>query len=177
MAALELARSTASPEPAPAARGVFGVAAAAVMNRLVGGGSVDMSVFPSWYGESWMCRTCDPEEDEVEMCHEGGRSRRDVRMAALLNPAVVYDPDNVYGCTRELVTPVGSLGRFTGDREVRTLPPSGSIVVLCRRERCVVPWDHPADPGDLWPGKRAWMCEGWRAWGCPLPYECVSSHV
>jgi len=170
VAALQGARASASPEPAPAARGVMSDAAAGVMGRLMGGGKIDMSIVPCWYGESWMCRTCDPEEDALVMCQPGDQSRRDSRISALLRTDMAYDPDNVFGCVRDLVTPMGGVGRFTGEKEVRSLPPSGSIVVLCRRDRCVVPYDHPADPGGLWSGK---VRDGVRG---GVPYRTSACH-
>ena len=60
--------------------------------------------------------------------------------------------DNVHGCVRELVVPLGQLG--AGDFiETRDLPRSGEIVALCQDPRCVLRCRHPCDLGgdsSLW---------------------------
>ena len=147
-----------SPEPAPVDdddvdrdddRDDYAVAADAVMRVLRYGGVVDVDVLPVWFGESWLVHATDAV---MRLCRSGERSRRDKRIATMMRCDIVYDADNVFDCVRELVCAKGERGPFTGDPESHALPPSGSIVTLCDRARCPVPFPHFADPGDLWSG-------------------------
>ena len=60
--------------------------------------------------------------------------------------------DNVHGCVRDLIVPLGRMGR-NGHLETHDLPRSGEIVVLCQDPRCVLTHTHPCDNGgecSLW---------------------------
>jgi len=53
--------------------------------------------------------------------------------------------DNVRGCVRDLVVPLGERGETTGWWESDGLPRSGERVALCSERRCVGFPTHPAD--------------------------------
>ena len=57
--------------------------------------------------------------------------------------------DNVHGCVRNLIVPLGEKSNLTGWYECDGLPRSGEKVALCCDPLCVQTHKHPADPGGL----------------------------
>ena len=132
---LDVARHSMEPGPVT---GVAGVAAE-VVGRLGSGGDVGCGVVPPWYAPEWVSHS---REGVCSVCPPSTRVPG--------SPPPTPSTDNVMGCVRDMVTPVGCVSDLTGELEVHGLPSSGERVVLCGKSDCGVPFDHVSDPGGLY---------------------------